>query len=165
MSVTKAEFPIECVTAAAYRIPTDAPEADGTTTWTSTTMVVARAHAGDQVGTGWTYGAGACRPLIEEVLGPLLKGRDAFDVPGAYDAMCRSARNIGRLGIAACAISAVDVALWDLKARLLSLRLARLLGMTRDTVPIYGSGGFTNHHHGPPHPPVHPSVHRQHLPP
>jgi L-alanine-DL-glutamate epimerase-like enolase superfamily enzyme len=145
MSITEAESPIECVTAAAYRIPTDAPEADGTITWTSTTMVVARAHCGDQVGTGWTYGAAACRPLIEDVLAPLVKGRDALDVPGAYAAMCRRARNIGRLGVAACAISAVDVALWDLKARLLGLRLARLLGVVHDEVPIYGSGGFTSY--------------------
>lgn len=38
--------------------------------WTSTTMVVVRAHTGDQVGTGWTYGAAACRPLIDDVLAP-----------------------------------------------------------------------------------------------
>src|SRR3954454_4815071 len=105
------DCPVECVTAAAYRIPTDAPEADGTITWTSTTMVVVRAHVGDQIGTGWTYGAAACRPLIEDILAPLVKGRDALDVAGSYDGMCRGARNIGRLGIAACAISAVDVAL------------------------------------------------------
>jgi L-alanine-DL-glutamate epimerase-like enolase superfamily enzyme len=145
MTVRDGEFPVECVTAAAYRIPTDAPEADGTITWTSTTMVVVRVHAGDQVGTGWTYGAAACRSLIEDNLAPIVKGRDALDVPGAYDAMCRGARNIGRLGIAACAISAVDVALWDLKSRLLDLRLARLLGMVHDVVPIYGSGGFTSY--------------------
>jgi L-alanine-DL-glutamate epimerase-like enolase superfamily enzyme len=108
-------------------------------------MVVVRAHAADMVGTGWTYGAAACRSLIDERLARVVKGRDAFDVPGAYDAMCRSARNIGRLGIAACAISAVDVALWDLKARLLDLRLARLLGMVHTDVPIYGSGGFTSY--------------------
>ncbi|MEU8606586.1 enolase C-terminal domain-like protein [Actinoplanes sp. NPDC048791] len=144
-SFIEAELPVEFVTAAAYRIPTDAPEADGTITWTSTTMIVVRAHAGDQVGTGWTYGAAACRPFVQEVLAPLVRGRDAFDVAGAYDAMSRGARNIGRLGIAACAISAVDVALWDLKARLLGLRLARLLGMVHDEVPIYGSGGFTSY--------------------
>jgi L-alanine-DL-glutamate epimerase-like enolase superfamily enzyme len=145
MSDMVAGFPVEGVTAAAYRIPTDAPEADGTITWTSTTMVVVRVHAADQVGTGWTYGAAACRSLVEDQLAPVVKDRDAFDVAGIYDEMCRSARNIGRLGIAACAISAVDVALWDLKARLLDLRLARLLGMTHEDVSIYGSGGFTSY--------------------
>jgi L-alanine-DL-glutamate epimerase-like enolase superfamily enzyme len=110
----------------------------------STTMIVVRVHFGDQVGTGWTYGAAACRVLVEDVLAPLVKDRDVLDVVGAYDAMCCGARNIGRLGIAACAISAVDVALWALKARLLDLRLARLLAMVTDEVPIYGSGGFTS---------------------
>lgn len=54
-------------------------------------------------------------------------------------------RNLGRPGVTAMAISAVDIALWDLKARLLSLPLFRLLGAVRDEVPIYGSGGFTSY--------------------
>ncbi|MFI1991011.1 enolase C-terminal domain-like protein [Actinoplanes sp. NPDC020271] len=140
-----ADVPIEAVTAAAYRIPTDSPEADGTITWTETTMVTVRVHAGEQTGTGWTYGAAAARALVADKLAGVVVGRDAMDVPGAYDAMSCAARNLGRLGIAACAISAVDVALWDLKARLLGVRLARLLGRARDTVPIYGSGGFTSY--------------------
>jgi L-alanine-DL-glutamate epimerase-like enolase superfamily enzyme len=83
--------------------------------------------------------------LVLPKLAGLAAGRDAMDIPGAYDAMSRQTRNLGRLGIAAGAISAVDVALWDLKARLLDLRLARLLGQAHDTVPIYGSGGFTSY--------------------
>ncbi len=59
--------------------------------------------------------------------------------------MVGAVRNAGRPGIAATAISAVDVALWDLKARLAGLPLARLLGQERDEVPIYGSGGFTSY--------------------
>ncbi len=52
---------------------------------------------------------------------------------------------MGRRGLAATAISAVDVALWDLKAKLLDLPLVRLVGAARPDVPIYGSGGFTNY--------------------
>jgi L-alanine-DL-glutamate epimerase-like enolase superfamily enzyme len=141
----RADAPIDAVTAAVYQIPTDSPEADGTISWTSTTMIVVRAHADGLIGTGWTYGAAAVRPLIADKLAGIVVGRDAMDVTAAYDAMSRATRNLGRLGIAACAISAVDVALWDLKARLLGLRLARLLGQTRDDVPIYGSGGFTSY--------------------
>ena len=59
--------------------------------------------------------------------------------------MHRSVRNLGRPGVAATAISAVDIALWDLKARLLGVRLARLLGAVHETVPVYGSGGFTSY--------------------
>jgi L-alanine-DL-glutamate epimerase-like enolase superfamily enzyme len=54
-------------------------------------------------------------------------------------------RNLGREGLAATAISAVDAALYDLKARLLDLPLAKLLGSYRGSVPIYGSGGFTSY--------------------
>jgi L-alanine-DL-glutamate epimerase-like enolase superfamily enzyme len=59
--------------------------------------------------------------------------------------MVRQIRNLGRPGICSMAIAAVDVALWDLKARLLDLPLWRLLGAVRDSVPIYGSGGFTSY--------------------
>ena len=59
--------------------------------------------------------------------------------------MCRSVRNLGRDGIASMAISAIDVALWDLKARLLGQPLLRLLGSVRRCIPVYGSGGFTSY--------------------
>ena len=53
-------------------------------------------------------------------------------------------RGYGRKGLAFCALSAVDIALWDLKAKALGLPLFKLLGPFRDSVPIYGSGGWTN---------------------
>jgi L-alanine-DL-glutamate epimerase-like enolase superfamily enzyme len=59
--------------------------------------------------------------------------------------MARAVRNIGRAGVAATAISGVDVGLWDLKARLLELPLAGLLGRARERVPVYGSGGLTSY--------------------
>jgi L-alanine-DL-glutamate epimerase-like enolase superfamily enzyme len=136
---------VEEVTASAYVIPTDAPEADGTLSWDATTMVLATARAGPVTGIGWTYAAAAARNAITDVLAGVVTGRGALDVPGACEAMIRAVRNIGRPGIAATAISAVDIALWDLKARLLACPLARLLGQARASVPIYGSGGFTSY--------------------
>ena len=59
--------------------------------------------------------------------------------------MVKAVRNAGRHGVGGYALSAVDVALWDLKARLLDLPLHRLLGAVRDEVPVYGSGGFTTY--------------------
>jgi L-alanine-DL-glutamate epimerase-like enolase superfamily enzyme len=56
--------------------------------------------------------------------------------------MQRAVRNLGRSGLVACAISAVDTALWDVKARRLGVPLAILLGRCRQVVPIYGSGGL-----------------------
>ena len=133
------------VTAAVYVIPTDAPEADGTLTWDKTTMVLACARAGTARGIGWTYAAAAAQSVIADVLAGVVTGRGALDVPGAAEAMARAVRNIGRPGIAATAISAVDIALWDLKARLLGSSVAQLLGQARDSVPVYGSGGFTTY--------------------
>ncbi len=59
--------------------------------------------------------------------------------------MQRSVRNIGHSGAAATAISAIDCALWNVKARLLDIPLVGLLGLVRDRVPLYGSGGFTTY--------------------
>jgi L-alanine-DL-glutamate epimerase-like enolase superfamily enzyme len=139
------EAPISRVSVAAYRIPTDGPEADGTISWEATTMVVVRVDAGGETGLGWTYGAAAATAVVTDLLAPQVVDRSALDVAGCNAAMSRALRNAGRPGVAATAISAVDVALWDVKARLLGLRLARLLGMARDSVPIYGSGGFTTY--------------------
>ena len=138
---------VTALTVEAYTIPTDVPEADGTLAWDSTTMVLVRAHAEDCVGLGWTYGPVACAAVVTDLLAPVVVGRRETDVPGVHETMVRALRNAGRPGIAACALSAVDVALWDLKARLLSLPLHRLLGAVRDAVPVYGSGGFTTYDH------------------
>jgi L-alanine-DL-glutamate epimerase-like enolase superfamily enzyme len=136
---------VEDITAAVYVIPTDAPEADGTLAWDETTMVLVSARAGGELGTGWTYAAGAAGAVVTDVLAGVVTGRSAFDVAGAAEAMARAVRNVGRGGIAATAISAVDIALWDLKARLLGLPVATLLGRVRADVPVYGSGGFTSY--------------------
>ncbi len=68
-----------------------------------------------------------------------------MDIAGAGIALWRGIRNLGRSGLVATAISAIDVALWDLKAKLLGSPLAALLGRARDRVAIYGSGGFTTY--------------------
>ncbi|MGI5240864.1 enolase C-terminal domain-like protein [Dactylosporangium sp. CA-139066] len=135
---------VRAVRWAAYRIPTDRPESDGTLEWDATTMVVVHVEAEHGTGVGWTYAPAAAGQIVEELLTPHVAGRDAADIPGANAAMARAVRNAGRPGVAATAISAVDAALWDLKARLLGVRLATLLGAARDAVPIYASGGFTN---------------------
>jgi L-alanine-DL-glutamate epimerase-like enolase superfamily enzyme len=129
----------------AYCIPTDAPEADGTIAWDATTMVLAQVSAGGYTGLGWTYAHAAAGALIADPLRDVLLNRDADDIPGAWHAMNRSLRNIGRPGVGLMAIGAVDVALWDLKARLHATSVVRLLGRVREAVPVYGSGGFTSY--------------------
>lgn len=136
---------VETVTAAAYTIPTDQPEADGTLAWSSTTLVVAHVTAGGRTGVGYTYADAACAPLIEGKLAAAVEGCDVLDTGAAWQAMVRAVRNLGRPGLVSCAISAVDTALWDLKGGLLGAPVSKLLGQARDEVPVYGSGGFTTY--------------------
>lgn len=136
---------IDQVEAAAYTVPTDFPEADGTLSWSSTTIVVVHLVGGGVRGLGYSYNHAASAALVRDKLAEVVKGRAAMDVAGIARALRGAVRNIGYPGIAAAAISALDVAAWDLKARLLGLPLALLLGRVRESVPAYGSGGFTSY--------------------
>ncbi|HWE56195.1 MAG TPA: enolase C-terminal domain-like protein [Acidimicrobiales bacterium] len=137
---------VTSVKAHAYTIPTDSPEADGTLTWDATTMVTVTVTGDDgATGLGWTYASPAAVQVVAEHLAGVVRGSDTAEIPKTAEEMARACRNLGRPGVAACAISAVDVALWDLRARQLGLSLADLLGRARDDVPVYGSGGFTSY--------------------
>ena len=137
--------PIERIEVSAYRVPTDSPESDGTYEWDATTMVLVEAAAGGRTGLGYSYADAATARLVRDLLADVVKGRDALGVPGSFAAMVAAVRNLGRPGIASMAISAVDAALWDLKAKLLDMALVTLLGAVRDSAPVYGSGGFTSY--------------------
>jgi L-alanine-DL-glutamate epimerase-like enolase superfamily enzyme len=136
---------ITAVDAEVYEIPTDQPEADGTLTWKSTTLIVVRARAGTHEGLGWTYAGGGVKTVVDQKLVEIVIGGDAMSVPAHHEAMVRGVRNLGRPGLVACAVSAVDIALWDLKARCLGLPLADLWGRVGEAAPVYGSGGFTTY--------------------
>jgi L-alanine-DL-glutamate epimerase-like enolase superfamily enzyme len=136
---------VEGLDAAVYVVPTDAPEADGTLAWDKTTLVLVTARAAGQQGIGWSYTAGAAAPVVTGILSEVVTGRSCLDVAGASEAMTRALRNVGRPGIGAMALSAADIALWDLKARLLGCAVTTLLGRAREDVPVYGSGGFTTY--------------------
>jgi L-alanine-DL-glutamate epimerase-like enolase superfamily enzyme len=136
---------IEDLQCAVYVVPTDQDEADGTATWQSTTCVTVQASAGGRTGLGYTYGPAACARIIRDQLRDTVLGRPVFAVAGTWEAMVRRCRNAGRPGIVSMAIAAVDNALWDLAARMVDLPLASLLGRATDTVPVYGSGGFTTY--------------------
>lgn len=131
--------------AQAYRIPTDLPEADGTFAWDATTLVVVHVEAGGKTGMGYTYSDASIVGLIVDMLGACVLQQNACDIGALWLRMQQQVRNLGRSGLAATAISAIDCALWDLKAKLLDVPLVRLLGARRDCVPIYGSGGFTTY--------------------
>jgi L-alanine-DL-glutamate epimerase-like enolase superfamily enzyme len=138
--------PVEGLAVSVYRIPTDVPaESDGTYTWESTTLVVVEPRAGGVTGIGYTYADTSTARLIVDMLAHVVCGMDVMATPQIWMALVSAVRNLGRPGIASMAISAVDVAMWDLKARLLGTPLVSLLGAARDAVPVYGSGGFTSY--------------------
>ena len=147
MTSMRQDATVTTVDATAYTIATDSPEADGTIEWDSTTMVLVRVSAEGVVGTGWTYSSAAAAPLIRAVLAPIVEGSNALATVATWGAMVRGMRNIGRTGLGGMALSAVDTALWDLKARLLGIPLHGLLGSDRTSVALYGSGGFTTYDH------------------
>jgi L-alanine-DL-glutamate epimerase-like enolase superfamily enzyme len=145
MTPRRNQEPVRGLRARAFTIPTEQPESDGTLEWDSTTIVVVEADAGGATGMGYTYGHEAVADVVRSKLAPLVEGGDALAVGATWKAMVRAVRNVGWPGMAACAISAVDIALWDLKAKLLGVPLVVVLDQVRETTPVYGSGGFCSY--------------------
>ena len=128
-----------------YTVPTEAPEADGTLQWDTTSVVVVQPELDNGVrGLGYAVGDPTVGALARDTLAGQVVGLDVRDTGAAWEAMVRRIRNLGRPGIASMAIAAVDIALWDTHARAAGRPLHHLLGATRNSVPVYGSGGFTS---------------------
>lgn len=137
---------VQSLRARAFEIPTATEqESDGTLVWDSTTLVLVEAHADGVTGLGYTYCHPAAAQLITSKLAGVVEGADVLMPERAWATMQVQARQLGHAGIAAMAISAIDVALWDLKAKLLGVCLADALPRFHDSVPVYGSGGFTSY--------------------
>lgn len=99
-------------------------------------------------GIGVTYhevGGEAIKEMIERYYGPKLIGRDPFETEEIWEELFHYARGVGRKGLSFCALSAVDIALWDLKGKIMDLPLYRLLGGNKKKVPVYASGGWTSY--------------------
>ncbi len=97
-------------------------------------------------GVGFSYSKRAGGPAqyahAKEVAG-LLLGEDPSDIPRLYERLLWAGASVGRSGLATQALAALDVALWDLKAKRADLPLAKLIGAHRDSVRTYNtSGGF-----------------------
>lgn len=138
-------IPISALEVKSFTIPTDFPESDGTLEWDRTTIVLVQVTGGGKQGLGYTYADTAAATLIHDTLAPYIKGMNTMSPPAIYMAIWKRLRNLGRPGICSMATSAIDCALWDLKARLLGIPLVTLLGQVREAAPIYGSGGFTSY--------------------
>ncbi|HEY2726267.1 MAG TPA: enolase C-terminal domain-like protein [Parafilimonas sp.] len=129
----------------AYKIPTSTPESDGTIEWNSTTLILVEIIAANKTGIGYTYANEATAIVIDKTLRKIVVDANAFDIPLLNAKMIAAIRNDGQVGIAMMAVSAVDNALWDLKAKLFDVPLCNLLGKAKDSMLIYGSGGFTSY--------------------
>lgn len=98
-------------------------------------------------GFGITYhevGGEATRDLIMHNMAPRLIGRDPFDTELIWQDFFGYLRGVGRKGLMFCALSAIDIALWDLKGKIVDLPLYKLFGGGRTKVPVYASGGWTS---------------------
>ncbi len=120
--------PIESVAVEAFRVPTETPESDGTLEWDSTTMVLVTIAAGGERGIGYSYTDRAAAVLVQDKLAEILRDMDAMATRACWHAMVHAVRNLGRPGLASSAIAACDVALHDLKARLLDVPLRHAHG-------------------------------------
>jgi L-alanine-DL-glutamate epimerase-like enolase superfamily enzyme len=145
VQVVKHFAKIDRIEVAAYRVLTDQVESDGTLNWDHTDIVVVHAHAGGTTGLGWSYASKAAAVLATDILSPVVMGKPFMSIAKMWTDMNHHLRNVGRAGAGLMAIAAIDVALWDLKAKILGLSLLDLFGAVREAVSIYGSGGFTNY--------------------
>jgi L-alanine-DL-glutamate epimerase-like enolase superfamily enzyme len=109
-------------------------------------LVKLRSADGAQ-GIGFCYVGSAAgelfRVAVEQLLAPVLIGRDSLCVEGLWTEMYQEALLQGRMGTVMRAISALDIALWDLNARTAGLPLHKFLGAVQpDSVEAYASGGY-----------------------
>lgn len=108
-------------------------------------MALVRAFTQGVTGFGYSFADSATATLIDAHLKRIIVGGNCLDIAALWCGMRRAIRNLGRPGVCSMAISAVDNALWDLKARLLRLSVADLLGRAHQSIAAYGSGGFTSY--------------------
>ncbi len=141
----RSRTPISKSTVRVYTVPTDAPEADGTCSWNSTTMVLVQLQGGGKTGLGYTYADAAAAKVVASLLKKVVDGEDVFAHAAIRQRMMHEVRNSGETGLTSMAISAIDNALWDLCARLFDQPLVNVLGRVREGIPVYGSGGFTTY--------------------
>ena len=100
-----------------------------------------------RTGTGFTYTFGpgglAVRSMVNDVLAPLVRGTSLAEWHTTHSELARRTRRIGR-SVFTPAISAIDIAVWDLRGIVADVPLFRLLGGTPEQKPIYGSGRSAN---------------------
>lgn len=139
---------IESVHVCIARVPLERPVTFSTRVVSAREYALVRVRDADGLeGLGYCYAVNRSGRLlalaITELLAPLLIGQDPLRVEGLWQEMYQEALLQGRAGAVMRALSAIDIALWDLNARRAGLPLHRHLGaVAHDRVPAYASGGY-----------------------
>ena len=135
---------IERITTSYYRLPIEPSGDAGHGLLDHEELIVVEVAVDGIVGQGYAYtigrGGRAVQALIEHDLSPLLIGQDAADVEGLWRRMWQGLLYVGRGGLAAFAVAALDVALWDLRGLRSGQPLWQTIGGTARAIPAYGSG-------------------------
>jgi L-alanine-DL-glutamate epimerase-like enolase superfamily enzyme len=135
---------IERIATAYYRLPLEPMGDAGHGAIDSEELITLTVHAEGLTGHGYSYtigrGGRAIQALVDHDLAPLLVGRDASDIEGLWRLMWQRLLYVGRGGLAAFAIAAVDIALWDLRGLREQKPLYALCGGQARAIPAYGSG-------------------------
>ncbi|WP_426244619.1 mandelate racemase/muconate lactonizing enzyme family protein [Nocardioides sp. LHG3406-4] len=133
-------------------VPQPRPISSSSATYASLGVVVVEVETADGVtGQGWSHviggGAESIASFVRTELAPLVTGSDPDHVRDTWQRMYVHALSRGRKGVAMYAISAVDIALWDARARSMDVPLHRLLGTAQPSVPVYGDGCWLSYSH------------------
>jgi L-alanine-DL-glutamate epimerase-like enolase superfamily enzyme len=138
---------IESISVATARVPLDSVTSFATRTVSARDYGLVKIRAGGVEGIGFCYAGSSGGTLVahavEELLAPILLGKDSLLVEGLWQRMFQETLLQGRAGSVMRAISMLDCALWDLNARSAKLPLCKYLGaVVDDAVPAYASGGY-----------------------
>lgn len=139
---------IQSIAVCAARVPLDTVTSFSNRTVTDRHYGLVKVRSSDGIeGIGFCYVGSAAGELfhvaVEQLLGPVLLGRDSLATEGLWQAMYQEALLQGRMGTVMRALSALDIALWDLNARSAKLPLHKYLGAVElESVPAYASGGY-----------------------
>lgn len=125
------------------RIPLKRPVSMSGVTFRDREYNLVRIHTNTGLyGTGYARGGALVHEAIAQSLASIVQGKDAMEIEGLWQRMWDATVLTGRRGAVLRAISAIDIALWDLKAKALNLPLYRLLGGFRNEVPAYVSAAY-----------------------
>lgn len=139
---------IESISVCVARVPLDKPVTFSTRTVKAREYCLVKIRSSDGIeGLGYSYAVNTSGRIlalaVTELLGPKILGQDSLRVEGLWQGMYQEALLQGRAGGVMRAMSAIDIALWDLNARSAGLPLYQYLGaFAHDRVPAYASGGY-----------------------